>query len=113
MRVLGKLGCGLGAAAAIYVCVSVLLSNSRHGGPKNEGAPTQEESLSQVERIAPFQRALPQPIAEQPSTAAPSAPVGVRERPAAEHPEPDRTAELAATLEAQYAVDARRTRDSA
>lgn len=114
MRISAKIACGFGAAALIYFLVDLLFLSSRHVAPKQAlqssgSVTTQEKNVSLLERQVAQGEEIPRPITQRRS--APMAGASAPPPPAA-RAEPSRTNELTATLEAQYAVDSRPTRES-
>jgi hypothetical protein len=117
MRTFAKIAYGVGAAAVIYFCIDILILSSGHGmlkhdPPKSSSAPMREDEFLPVEQTPTHIEVAPRPIVEERSGAAPTASAPLPARPPAQHFEPDRSLELAATLEAQYAVDMLPTRES-
>lgn len=113
MRVFGKVALGVGALAIIYFCVDILTMRrapqKRLVVSEEATLPREEPMLPQVESKPVLAKRTPVLIEPKAPPAASQAPVG--DEPA-EHPQPDRSTELATALDAQYASDARPTRES-
>jgi hypothetical protein len=107
MRVFGKVAWGLSAMAGLYFCIDMFMMRTNHSSAR---ATVTEEQTAPQAQTPPLQERLSGP-APQPTPVVPPAPVA-EQRPA-EPPQTNRAAELAATLEGQYSVDAPPTREAA
>jgi len=105
MRVFGKLALGL---VGLVVVVGTIVVSSE--GSSKRKPVVAEDPLPRLQRSEPPVERYSPPIPVEPA-AVPSTVPAVAQ-PARENSEPDRAAELATILQAQYAVDARPTRES-
>jgi hypothetical protein len=109
MRMFGKAAWGIGAATAIYLCIDMVLMSS-NGAPKKALPVAEAADAPRVETPMPLVERISAPVEQQPNTA--TAPRIVEPGRPERAPQTDRLAELAARLEAEYAVDAHPTRES-
>src|SRR5688572_23248970 len=107
MRVLGRVFIGVGVVAAGYLCVD-MFSETKPKKPATHRVPDDvtPENTKVAEVREPVQVQVDAVQEERPTKSAPT------EALPAEHPPPDRSEELHATLEAEYSSDTIPTRGS-
>jgi hypothetical protein len=106
VRVFGKVLWGIGGVLALYFCVDGLMFGAKKDRPPAHARSSARETEPETARPGELPRVPPAVKRERP----PSAPSSGAAP--AEHPQSDESPALAATLEGEYATDARPTHES-